>query len=336
MIDSGSDGSPDTEKSSDRTPPTPVTPRLVNVTTPFVAGAVAPVSVPPPEAIVAVTVSAAVVARLPPLSSTLSTGCVVNAEFRPPPAGGRRNASDAAGPALTLNVTVFTAGSPVAEKASERGPISPDSVSGEKVASPCTEVTVVAPPIVPTPLAKLTVTGTLAAVTRLSRASRTSTTGDAVNAVPEGTSAGCVRMNSLAGAPAVTVTAIVPVAPNDAALIVVCPTVVAVTTPSGDTTATVGVLELHTTEGDDTNCARLSVTRAASDSVDPAATVALPPLADTETVGATSGTTGSPPPPHAAASSTMATRTAALILPLIAAPVSSPSPAHCYPACSTP
>ena len=207
------------------------------------------------------------------------------------------------------------------------------------MASPCTEVTVVTPPIVPTPLAKLTLTGILAVVTRLSRASRTSITGGAVNAVPEGMSVGCVRMNSLAGAPGVTLTAIVPVAPNDVALIVVCPTVVAVTTPSADTAATVGVLELHTTAGDATTCARLSVTRAASDSVDPAATVATPPLADTDTVGGTSGATGSPPPPHAAATNTMATctvhRMARIIPALIAAPEWSPSPAHCFPARST-
>ena len=306
VIPMGSDGSAKAENWIVRVPPPPVTARLVKATTPFVACAVAPVSTPPPAAIVAVTVSTAFVARLPALSSTSSTGWVMNGELSPPPAGERRNASAAGGPARTENVAVFTVVRPVAEKASERGPANPENVSCENVAMPCTDATVVTPAIVPTPSPKLTVTGTPAAVTRLSNASRTSTTGAIVNDVPDATSPGCVRTNSLAGAPAVTVTAIEPVTPNDAALMVVLPTVAAVTIPSGDTTATVGVLELHTTLGDVTSCARLSVTRAESCTVAPAATVALPPLTATVTAGGTSGVTGSSPPPHAAESNNSA------------------------------
>ncbi len=191
-----------------RTPAVPTMPNAENVATPFTAAALAPVNVPLPAVSVAVTVPLPFAAKLPAASRSSMIGCVLNVLFRPPPLGAVRTARAAAAPGCSVKTALVTDASPGAEKRMVRFPTRPSSRKAVKVAAPCAATAVVGPPRVPPPSAMEALTVVVAVVTGLSAASRTSMMGCVLKGAPDAAPPGCTRMPSRAGAPAVSVKAV--------------------------------------------------------------------------------------------------------------------------------
>ena len=103
-----------------------------------------------------------------------------------------------------------------------------------------------------------TTTPTLLVATRLSAASRISTTGWVVSGTRWRAPAGCVVTTSLAAVPAVTVMGSVPLVPDTVAVMVAVPAFAASTKPVLATDATAGSDELHATVGLFTVCPLVS------------------------------------------------------------------------------
>src|SRR6185437_12192464 len=217
---------PSALNASTHEPTAPASVRLVNEATPPIAAVLAPVSEPPPDTIVAVTVAVDVV-RLPAASRISITGCVVSGAPAAAPAGSIRITNIDAAPAASSNPVDVTGVRPPTLNASVRGPIAPLMASDVNVATP------------PTPVATTAVTVS-AEVTRFPEASRISTTGCEASGSPDAAPDGCVRMVSVAATPGVTVSLIgsersVP----RVAIICASPTRTPVTTPAAVTDAIV-------------------------------------------------------------------------------------------------
>src|SRR5439155_14545144 len=109
------DARPGAAKVSVRGPALPVIDRPAKVATPPIAAtAVAPPSVPPPEAIEAVTVAVDDVTTLPAGSRISTTGCVASTEPIVAPTGCVRMPSCVAAPAVTVTAREALAGVAVA------------------------------------------------------------------------------------------------------------------------------------------------------------------------------------------------------------------------------
>src|SRR6185312_1841626 len=234
---------PSALNASTHEPTAPASVRLVNEATPPIAAVLAPVSEPPPDTIVAVTVAVDVV-RLPAASRISITGCVVSGAPAAAPAGSIRITNIDAAPAASSNPVDVTGVRPPTLNASVRGPIAPLMASDVNVATPPTAV-VVEPAMAPPPVATTAVTVS-AEVTRFPEASRISTTGCEASGSPDAAPDGCVRMVSVAATPGVTVSLIgsersVP----RVAIICASPPRTPVTTPAAVTDAIVASVEVH-------------------------------------------------------------------------------------------
>ncbi len=171
-----------------RSPTVPLIDRLAKLATPlaFVVAVAVPPSVPPPDAIAAVTVTPAWLTAFPAPSRSCTTGCWANAAPLCAVADGWVvTVSSLAAPALSVigpEVTLTKLG---AEKLSVRSPIVPLIDRLAKLATPLAFVVAVAvPPRVPPPVVIAAVTVTPAWFTGLPAPSRSCTTGCWANATP--------------------------------------------------------------------------------------------------------------------------------------------------------
>ena len=146
---------------------------------------------------------------LPPESSTLTTGWVVNATPSTVPDGAVVKLSWLAAPAVRVNVVVSVVNEPL-EAVRVNEPAVPTMEHPEKVAMPLTAATGLALQVrVPEPEVTARVTEAVDVVTVLPPESWTATTGWVVNATPLTAPAASVRTLRAAAAPAVKVMALV-------------------------------------------------------------------------------------------------------------------------------
>ena len=171
-----------------RGPTNPPIDRFVKVATPeaLVTMVATPPSVPPPDAIDAVTVTPACNTALAPASTSWTTGCGASGEPASAlVAGCVVMRSAAATPAVMLTVFDVTAVRTPSPNCSVRIPTAPVIVRFAKVATPvASDVAVVVPPRVPGPLAIVAVAVWPARLTGFRKLSARRTTGAGVNVAP--------------------------------------------------------------------------------------------------------------------------------------------------------
>jgi hypothetical protein len=199
--------------------PVPVIARSLNDAVPLLALTdVVPLNVPTPLATAAL-IGALLVVMLPVASRTSMTGCVVSGKLLTPFDGCVTTTSCVGAPATTWKTADVALVNPAAANEIACAP-SPSTCTLVNVATPLTAVAVSVPVSVPLPLKSDAVT-TVLLVVRLPNASRISTTGCVVSALPLTAPEGCVVMMTSAAGPTI------PVALNNTGL-PVKPTAVAV------------------------------------------------------------------------------------------------------------